>query len=153
MIQSKGTYVDFPVTRDTHDRLVEYAKSMGLPEPQHVLHVTTVYSRTPIDYKPLITATDYPVSGHTQGMMFLKGNESLGLCLILPVVAPLIFRSHNEAKKLGATWDYPDFNPHITLAYNLDMDILIGKVFQTKSISLIFEAEVIKELDFDWSPA
>jgi len=147
----KGTYVEFPVTGRTKANLVEYILGLGLPEPTWDFHVTSVYSREPIDYVLDVVETP-PYQANALGLMFLKGGNN-GLCLTLRINCPAANRSWARATALGATWDYPDFKPHITLTYDLDIDVLLGQnLYVPTSMGLTFKQEVVRELDLDWRP-
>jgi len=60
--------------------------------------------------------------------------------------------SHEVALKLGATWDYDDFIPHITIAYNVTLEALEGKVFRLPEFDLRFGPEIVRSADPNWTP-
>ena len=57
---------------------------------------------------------------------------------------------HKYSRILGATYDYPDYKPHITLSYNLGaqaIDLSITDV----NVPITISHEVVEDLDLDWT--
>ncbi|MES3042684.1 DUF1073 domain-containing protein [Sphingomonas faeni] len=99
--------------------LKAWAKSQGLPELQGDLHVTVAYSTTPVDWMKM---TEYDGFGSSDdGTLTLAPG---GPRVVEPLgdrTAVLMFYStrlgwrHEEMVRNGASWDFPDFTPHISL--------------------------------------
>lgn len=70
--------------------------------------------------------------------------------LVLKLDAPTISARHHELREsFGATHDYPDFTPHITLCYDFTGDYTALQPF---TFQLGFEAEEVRPLNLDWVP-
>jgi hypothetical protein len=76
-------------------------------------HVTIAYSREPIDWEVILPSGDsYGVPEICRRWMERLDNGALALCFqSLELVA-----RWQEIRDLGASWDYPDYTPHVTLA-------------------------------------
>ena len=157
MTLAKPTYVEFPLTSESTENLRLYLeKDLNLPEPLwgNHFHSTTVFSREPITYTPIdlykeaYSTNEYP----PHNFLLLDGGKGLGLCLALEVYCKALVFSHRKGIQAGASWDFPTFIPHITLAYGIQVEDLIGKSLKVPGFPLAFEREKVLDLDEDWKP-
>ncbi len=152
MTSLAGTYVEFPLHPASDQYLKDFIeKTLLFPRPKN-LHSTTVYSHNPIDYSPGVYQPSDMVAlpNDYHFLLFHRlGDPGRGLCLCLGVNAAALHQCHRFAKWLGATWDYPDFSPHITLAYNLGVEDVVGRKLYLPRFQITFLPEVVKELDPD----
>ena len=145
-----GTYVEFRLSDDSTWNMEAYMERLGLPMPRHGFHATTVYSRIPISYVP-VNLPSMAFNCFADGLLLLQ--SKLGLCLCLSVNCDALWRSHNSALRLGATWDFPEYLPHITLAYDLPLESLIGVRLEVPRFPLHFaKPEIVLELDETGKP-
>jgi len=150
MPEPKPTLVTFSLAEQSQDLFNFYVVGLGFPKPTWGLHCTSVYSRAPIDYAPVeLSKTGY--QGLCDSLMLLKGR--LGLCLVLGITCPAVTVSHQRAMDLGASWDYPEFHPHITIAYDIELESLIARPLHVPRITLTFEKERVITLDENWKPS
>jgi uncharacterized protein len=99
-----------------------WAVSQGLKEvtPAEELHVTIVYSKTAVDW--------FAVGSSWEDKVEIVGGPRLverfpgGPVVLLIPMSSLKWR-HREMIEAGATTDYPDYQPHITLSYDTEQDI------------------------------
>lgn len=145
----KGTYVEFPLSSTSTLQVIDWLEWVGLPKPNFDLHVTTVYSRIPVEYE---VSNLEQIEVKPSGFIFLGGRTDLGMCLALLVEHEEFQLSWEHAQHLGGTWDYPTFIPHMTVAYGITLEMLNGKLLSLPSFKLAFNQEQIKELDLDWKP-
>ncbi len=108
-------YVSRPVLN--RSEIQDWAAEQGLGELQEDLHVTIAYSRTPVDW----IAIEGEWNQEKDGTVTI---EPGGPRLVEPLgdrTAVLMFSSsrlgwrHEQIKHNGASWDYPDYQPHISL--------------------------------------
>ncbi len=149
MPEPKPTLVLFPLTQKSQDLFNFYVVGMGFPKPTWGLHCTSVYSRAPINYTPVMLP-EAAYQGSCNDLMLLKGK--LGLCLVLGISCQAVHMSHTSALGLGASWDYPQFHPHITIAYDVDIEELLERPLHIPHFTLTFEKESVKTLDENWKP-
>ena len=113
-------YVALRVMPGSAAALATWMADQGIeqPVPASDLHITTVYSRTPV---PLYYLPDHPNSP-PQTEQLDPASYELGIlgeegALVMFVDSPMACASHEYAAGLGASWDYPSYRPHVTLSY------------------------------------
>lgn len=113
-------YVYRPVM-NTKD-ILDWAKEEGIPNlvASNELHTTIMYSRTPIDWSK--TGEDW-MGGDENGNIKVKPGgmrvvQKFGNAIVLCFNSSNFGYRHCQIKEnAGATWDYAEYQPHITLAY------------------------------------
>lgn len=107
---AKPLYAAFRLTQLSEDLLASWASSYGLSLPRQP-HVTVAYSRAPVDARRLPQMT--------AGMVIPPGGRSLeqfGDDVVLCVQCPDLDKVWQAYRDAGASWDYPSYRPHITIA-------------------------------------
>jgi len=109
--------------------IIEWAKSQGFDStvPAADLHVTVAYSRNPVDWMKVGESW----SGDGKGQLKIApGGARLidkfgeGAVVLLFNSSELAWR-HVSIVEAGASWDWPDYQPHITFTYepgSVDID-------------------------------
>lgn len=101
---SKGTYVAALPSESTKALLRAWADENRF-ELANDLHVTILYSRTPINVVP-----------HTEEFVATGDRlEVLGGCLVLKLNCPGLLNRHEALISQGGTHDFDSYIPHITL--------------------------------------
>lgn len=152
-----GTYAGVRFDPDTIERLQELQSDLGVPEPlgSADFHSTLLYSRRFCpDYKakgelsPVITSDDT-----TFKLEIWPSNSGEKNVLVLQYTCEWLEERHAELMdKHRATWDHPDYIPHITLSYNVgewtpkDYTVKFGN---KKPIVIVEEYQEV--LDLEWS--
>ena len=144
-----GTYVGLRVLQPACDLLYQHCKNANIPVKKSTfdrrLHTTVLYSRNhhpdletaPSD-KYIAKITGYAIFGEQEGMRIL----------VAKLHAPAVVKRHNFLMaKYGATHDYPDFNPHISLCYDFNGDIDKIPPF---THHIILGDEYTEDLDLAW---
>ena len=72
-----------------------------------------------------------------------------GSALILCLDSEYLKQRHGLSMILGATYDFPDYKPHITLSYNLGAQYI--EVPQDINIVIDVNSEVVEDLDLEWA--
>ena len=116
----RSLYVSRPVLPETVRALQAWAKEQGLPELQDDLHVTVMFSRTAVDWIKM--GQDYrDFNGKGDGEMVVAAGgprvvEPLGdrTAVLMFASSDLSWRNR-EMREMGASWDYSDYQPHISL--------------------------------------
>jgi phage-related protein (TIGR01555 family) len=104
--------------------IIAWAKAQGFETtlPAEELHVTIAYSRTPIDWMKV--REDFGAIDRKGGMTISAGGPRIVEPLGDEGAVVLLFNSswlawrHITIKEVGASWDYPEYQPHITITYN-----------------------------------
>jgi hypothetical protein len=144
-------YVSRQLEPDSGRKLLAWARDLGLPnlEPLDQLHVTVLYSRQAVDWFEM--GTDW--QSDPQGRLrILPGGprsiERLGDdCIVLRFVSSDLKWRHDSMVERGASHDYDDYRPHITIATDAEFDVeSITEAFQGE---LVFGPELFEDLQTD----
>jgi hypothetical protein len=143
----KGTYVSAKFTEATLDQIEKVQKSLGLLNPvsRDDLHTTICYSQVNVPF----TASNASLIVSTKNHLEIWDTNN-GPALILCLNSQYLEERHKYSRILGATYDYPDYKPHITLSYNLGaqaIDLSITDV----NVPITISHEVVEDLDLDWT--
>lgn len=96
--------------------IIAWAKSQGFTStlPADDLHVTVTYSRAAVDWLKMGDAWDDELIIHPGGPRMM---ERFGKAIVLVFANRSIQWRHQEMLDLGASTDYQDYNPHVTITY------------------------------------
>lgn len=110
-----------------------WAKSQGFTDIVPDLHVTIAYSRQPVDWFAVGTSysekLDIPAGGPRQ-MERLGDGKYIALLI---TASELVWR-HREIVENGASWDWPDYQPHISIQIGGDIDLATVEPYQGKIV-------------------
>lgn len=154
-LNKTGTYASLKLSQQSINELYDYVKFLGIPnaiDPSEY-HATVIYSR-----KEIPRAYDYnnfEVS-HSLGNKLLADakewkifpSKDMGHCLVLALDFPSAVEYHNHFMSMGATYDYPEYIPHITIATNYT-DAVIPTTLP--HFALRFDRLVVEPLDLNYS--
>lgn len=101
--------------------IIAWAKSQGFETTVAAddMHVTIAFSRDPVDW---MKAGEDWTSGSNGGMTVKPGGARLiekfggGAIVLLFNSSELSWR-HEQINQAGASWDWPEYQPHITITY------------------------------------
>lgn len=129
-----------------------WAKRVGFTTTTDTPHVTLIHSRAPIDW--MKAGADF-WGGEKDGKLVVgEGGPRLveqfdkGAVVLLFASSALSYR-HEEIKRAGAASDYADFQPHVTITYQLPpgMDLRTLEPYRGQ---LVFGPEIFEEVNDDW---
>ena len=129
------------LTLDAIERLQRDLKVLN-PVPREKIHSTIVYSRVTVPY--VASSGSFEVA--TSGELEVWDTQS-GKTLVLKLDSDYLAFRHNYAKALGATYDFPEYRPHITLSYDVGAASFGGKV----NINVVLAHEKKETLDLTWT--
>lgn len=152
-----GTYAAVKFSEKTIESLVELQEKLGIPNPlaSSEFHSTLLYSRKNLpNYIPIGELTPVVTSDtedFTLDIWPSNGGDKNVLVLIYPCEW-LSSRWKELMEEHDATWDFPDFTPHVTLSYNVGEWQPDQKVvhFASRKPIVIVE-EYSSDLDEDYS--
>lgn len=113
-----GVFIAGFFDADTNQRLAEYLRVNNVPNPTALpsFHVTIVNSIDPVDFE----------ENHTVDILIPKDlnfidcwDTPMGKTLVLRLFSPYLHFRFSEAIAAGAAYDYPVYNPHITLSSDI----------------------------------
>lgn len=111
-----GLYVAAFFDFVTNVSLADYCARHAIPSPtaESSLHSTIVYSRLPVDFAPL-----HEVDAHATPLRLECWDTQSGKTLVLVLESAYLQTRFDYAKSKGATFDYDEYTPHITLSYDI----------------------------------
>lgn len=141
---SEGLYVAAKFSELTLDALEELQRNLKCPNPvpREKLHSTICYSRVKIPYTVSSGSFEVASSGHLE--LWPNGDSNV---LVLILNSDYLRCRHMYARALGATHDFPDYTPHITLSYNVGPIRYTGDV----QIPIVLDREYKEPLKLDWA--
>lgn len=144
-----GTYIAANVSKESSDSLGSWVKSNNIPnraDPAQY-HTTITYSRKGI---PDVTnhKFDMPLSAKIKDWKIFPSGDNKK-CLVAVVDCPDLEDYHNEIQnEYGATYDYPDYIPHVTVSYDYG-DLPAPK--EVPDIDIKYDKVKIQPLDPDYT--
>ncbi len=128
--------------------VIAWAKSQGFTTtmPAAELHVTIACSRTPVDWMaitPTWQGEELKVDAGGPRLV-----EAFGEAIVLLFNSGDLQWRHREIREAGASWDHPEYQPHVTFTYDPG-EVDLSKV-QPYNGPLVFGAEIFAEVDANW---
>lgn len=143
-----GTYVNVKLNELDKDKLYDWVLSHDISNPldKDEYHVTVIYSRAPC---PEAENYNYelPITGHITGWKIF--DAPIGRCLVAHVDSSKLQTINTELKRdYGATSDFPDYIPHITVSYDYKGELPT----EFPDMLVTFDKVQVKGLDPTWRP-
>jgi len=129
------------------DDLIAWAKGQGFETTLQAqdMHATIVYSKTPLEW-PEPSEASKVTAGNAQGRSIERFGED---AVVLTFSSAQLAADHARLRAAGASSDYPEFRPHITLTYDAG-DIDLNQV-EPYAGPLHFGPEVYQEIKKGWA--
>ncbi|WEA24038.1 anti-CBASS protein Acb1 family protein [Rhizobium binxianense] len=127
--------------------IIAWAKGQGFKStlPADDLHVTITFSRTPVDWMEMGSAWDEEMTVPRGGARLM---EKFGEARVLLFASNMLRWRHDEMVERGATWDHPEYQPHITISYDPDSpDLASVEPYQGE---IVLGPEIFAEVNEDW---
>lgn len=130
------------------DELISWAKEQGFKTtlPADDLHVTVAFSRTPLDWMKVGGSWEETIEVPAGGPRLM---EKFGEARVLLFSAGSLQYRHEQIRECGASWDHPEYQPHITISYDADAPDLADVAPYTGKI--VLGPEIFKEVDDGWA--
>ena len=155
----KGTYAAVSLSTHAVVELMKYIKDNDIPKwvkPSN-LHTTLLYSRKHLqDFKPRGKLKD-PIIGTPTELVVWETSADDGVpptnCLIMKFDSPALVKRHQDLmKEHGGTFDYDEYEPHVTLSYDIG-DLDIKKLPDVKKAipTVVFDVEYGEDLMLGWA--
>jgi hypothetical protein len=136
------------VRRDVVNRaeIIAWAKEQGFTDIVPDLHVTITYSRTPVDWFEMGESWSPRLEISAGGPRQMEALGQDGSYYALLITANELKWRHEAMVELGASWDWPEYQPHISIQVGGDIDLSKVEPYQGK---IILGPEIFSELDED----
>lgn len=141
---STGLYVAAKFSEKTLDAIEDLQRELKVPNPvpRHKIHTTICYSRVHVPY--VCASGSFEVA--TSGKLEVWDTQD-GRTLVLKLDSEYLKFRHQYARALGATHDFSDYSPHITLSYNVGPAHFEGEV----QVPVVLDREYQEPLKLNWS--
>lgn len=127
--------------------IINWAKGQGFKTtlPADDMHVTIMFSRSPVDWMKMGESLADEIKVQAGGARIVDRFGDAGVLLFNS--SELSWR-HEEMKREGATWDHPEYQPHITISYAQDgPDLADVTAYQGE---IVLGPEIFEELNEKW---
>ncbi len=148
-----GTYVAFEMSQASKDLLDNFVQmNLGLTErvDKSTYHTTVIYSRTPVPSAERHKGFSENQSARVIGYeVFPTKND--GKCLVMRIQCPFAEELNKQLTIEGATSDYPEYKPHVTIAYNMTQEV-DPATMPMPQFDLVFDTLKVEPLDAEYTP-
>lgn len=137
------------------DEFIRWARVQGFTTTLDAsdLHVTVAYSRTPVDWMKV--GQDW--HGDDKGELVVPAGgarliEKLGddgQAIVLLFNSSALSWRHEAIREAGASWEWPEYQPHITITWDKPEDLDIASIEPFRG-ALRFGPEIFEEVDEGW---
>lgn len=136
------------VRRDVLNRadIVKWAEGQGFTDIVPDLHVTIAYSKTPVDWFSVGESWSPRLEIGAGGPRQMEALGESGEYYALLITASDLRWRHAEIVERGASWDWPEYQPHISIQVGGNIDLSEVEPYQGK---IILGAEIFEELRED----
>lgn len=136
------------VRRDVVNKaeIERWAKAQGFTDILPDLHVTIAHSKTPVDWFKVGTSWSPKLEISEGGPRQMERLGDDGRYIALLITANELVWRHREIKEAGADWDWPDYQPHISIQIGGDVDLSKVEPYQGK---IVLGPEIFEEVRKD----
>lgn len=129
--------------------IIAWARAQGFKStlPASELHVTIAFSREPVDWMDMGEAWQEELRVTSGGARLVEPLGDKGAVVLLFNSSDLSWR-HREMRERGASWDWPDYQPHVTISYEAG-DLDLSKVEPYRG-PIVLGPEIFAEVVEDW---
>ena len=137
----KTLYVSRAV--ENRDDIVKWARSQGFTDIAEDLHVTITYSRTPVDWMKMGESWRGKLEIEAGGPRLVEALGPDGKYKALLFTAYELVSRNAEMREKGASFDWPEYQPHISIQVGGDIDLATVKPYTGK---IVLGPEIFEEI-------
>lgn len=136
------------VRRDVINRadIVGWAKEQGFTDIVPDLHVTIAYSETPVDWFEMGESWSPRLEIYAGGPRQMEEMGPDGKYKALLITASELVWRHKHFLEMGASWSWPEYQPHISIQIGGDIDLSKVEPYRGK---IILGPEIFEEIRED----
>lgn len=125
--------------------IIVWARGQGFETtlPADAMHVTIAFSRAPVDWMKIgeAWASELKIAAGGPRLM-----ERFGDATVLLFKASELEWRHEAIREAGASWDHPEYQPHITISYGFKGDLDTIEPYQGE---IVLGPEIFEEVEED----
>lgn len=137
----KTLYVSRAV--ENREDIVKWARSQGFTDIAEDLHVTITYSRTPVDWMAMGESWRGKLEIEPGGPRLVEALGPDGKYKALLFTAYELVSRNAEMREKGASFDWPEYQPHISIQVGGDIDLATVKPYTGK---IVLGPEIFEEI-------
>ena len=150
-----GTYGACRYTRESKKKINHWMSENSIPNPIDVekLHTTVIYSRAEIS---IVRIFDVLTNNFKEIELGIKGFDKFETssgsdkyALVALLDAEILERLHLTLRTYGATHDFPEYHPHVTLSYNIPDEFDISSI-SIPNFKLQIDEIYFEPLNLNW---
>lgn len=151
-----GRYIGVKFSSDTKEHLKKIIDDEAIPNSTDIddIHSTVAYSKgSNIPGYQVAGRFQKPVETEVEQFDIFPTEENKN-CLVAKLNAPDLVKMHDDTEKHGATYDFDEYIPHVTLSYDVgdvDNNFLKRLTDRYKGTKLYAEEEYDSEIIDNWS--
>ena len=151
-----GRYIGLHFSPETKEQIKRIIHDEALPEPTPLekLHTTITYSKNnPVKDYSVAGKLEEPINACIDSFDVFPTQDGNN-CLVAKLDCPDCVERHNRTRELGASYDYDEYIPHITLSYNvgdISPDALDQLTKKYKGCPIVADEEYDEPLNDDWA--
>ncbi|WP_116082087.1 anti-CBASS protein Acb1 family protein [Tropicimonas sp. IMCC34011] len=132
--------------------IIAWAKSQGFKTTLAAddMHVTITYSRAPVDWMKMgeeYGGAEFEIP--PGGPRIMEAFGANGEAKVLTFASSRLSWRHEDMKDAGATWDHPEYQPHITISYDPEApDIADVEPYRGR---ILLGPEIFEPISENWS--
>ncbi len=111
------------------------------------MHVTVTYSRNPVNWMEMGESWNSDITVPAGGARISEAFGPEKDTLVLSFVSSDLTWRHEAMVEKGATWDWPDYQPHVSISYDFDGD---AESIDPWRGEITLGPEIFEQLDEDW---
>lgn len=145
---ANGTYISLIPDAESCTQLEHLQEMYSVPNrlSKDKFHMTLIYSKVPCPATENLSETFTPITAQIQRLSFLP-SQTGNQCLVADIESDDAHLLHHSIREnFGASHDYPEYLPHITLSYDCPSSLRI----LLNPISIRFERMLVKPIEKNW---
>jgi phage-related protein (TIGR01555 family) len=135
------------------DAIVKWAKAQGIATtlPTSDMHVTVAFSRQPVDWMRAeeVYDRDGQLLVSPSGVRMVERFGDAKDCVVLLFNSGALSRRHDALAEIGASWDWPEYQPHVTISYKVPQDLDVTKIEPYRG-PIVLGPEIFETVNEDW---
>lgn len=143
-----GSYAGVRFDKRTVNALEKYIKDNNIPNPNDNWHTTLLYSRKHLPHYKPDEKYKKPMVGTPMALEVWKSQSGKNVLVVNYSCPTLYQRHHKLMQQHGATYDFDEYKPHVTLSYDVGDDFDVDGLPEFKR-QLKIVGEYYEDLDAD----
>jgi hypothetical protein len=142
-------YVGVRFDGPSMDEIMKLTKNVPNRTSRGELHVTVAYSKAPISYTAIGEMKPVEVTAKHYSFFTSQNGETV---LVLELSSDVLSAKHHWLRdELGASYDFEEYKPHVTLSYDVGENFDLDSLPPVDKIPTLYVVqEYAQKLDLDW---